>query len=806
MTDGTDNSITAWRHLRRVMHITGVLVKHAWAHSCHPQLARLSGISKLPGPQRLRSAIEEMGGSFIKLGQMMAFQPDVIGREYCNALAGLLDQVPAFSFDHVEQTMLEDLGKKPLEVFDAFNQHPFATGSIGQVHLAMLNNRSVAVKVRRPTVEADFFVDLNLIRILIKLIKISHIRKFYWLVEPLSEFVSWTSEELDYRHEASYIEQLGINARENPHEHVPAVLWDYTTNRVLVVEYLEAPTVLDYMRKRNVEAAANLSLPAEFAPNLFARNIIHNFIGDALRHGVFHADLHAANLMIMPQSEVGYIDFGIVGMLTPYSRYYLIAMTLAYTRGNLEEISTSFFKLSTVTNDSNIERFKTELKILADQWYDAPAQGQRLRKSITLVMLDLLNLSKATNIWPRREVIRYIRSAIVLDGLVKNFAPSLDLGQELEHICNQHYLWYDLQDLILSEERMSTCLLFVTDTDQELARQEFNNLRDAVQHFGFIDRTANGNSEASDRPLLNGRIQAVAQMERFESLWATEGLGFLVGEVALKAKQCPLHLLSCHKTSALPVSSRAAIHVGISLSVGKRLLAAVREPDSRNSLSNAVRKFVAICEERSPAGCGGIAVEALGLVVRTLHPQWLTDVDRELEEIDSNLIGYFWHGVGRGLYFLFPPVLYSQGTHSIAVEKAWQDPPHETGRFNALAGLAWPLTLVNIRHPKILAEFLKRYSAQIPGNGAFSSGIATSILLWLAWAGNDKYLAAFMDYQPECIAFSDVATWSKFVREPCLEVMEYHHRALNKTRRYGELFCYQPLDHLRTTLNGTSRQ
>ena len=284
-------------------------------------------------------------------------------------------------------------------------------------------------------------------------------------------------------------------------------------------------------------------------------------------------------------------------------------------------------------------------------------------------------------------------------------------------------------------------------------------------------------------------------MERFEALWATEGLGFQMAEAALKVNQCPLQLLSCHQTNALPVSSRAAIHVGISLSVAKRLLNAAMQPDSKISLRKAVKNFVELCESRSPEGCTGVAVEALGLAARTLSPHWVNKIDLELCKIDRNLISYFWHGVGRGLYFLFPPTLYSQDSHSIALERAWQDPPHDTGRVNSLTGLAWPLTLVNIRHPEILAAFLRRNAAQMPGNGAFSSGIATSVLLWLAWAGNDEYLASLMNYQSEPSNSSD-STWFKFVTEPCLEVVNYHHQALNETRRYGELFCYQPLGAL----------
>jgi hypothetical protein len=531
-----------------------------------------------------------------------------------------------------------------------------------------------------------------------------------------------------------------------------------------------------------------LSLPADFSPDSFARNMIRNYVGDALRYGIFNADPHPANLMIVPGSEVGYIDFGIVGKLNPYSRYYLISMTLAYARGDLDGLAKSFFEVSELDERSDRKQFRTELRELAAQWY-APGQERRLRKSITQVMLDLLNLSKRTSIWPRRDVIRYIRSAIVLDGLIKNFAPDLDFGRYLEEICEQHYLWYELEDLVSSDRRMSTCLSFLPQRDRNLAQQEVENLRDAVRHFGVIE--PEWAAKLSSLPPLNDRIQAIARMERFEALWATEGLGFRVAESAIKLQTCPIQFLKTQEFGMLPASSSAAVHVGVSLSVGKYLLNRAKQPGM--SLSEAVRIFVERCEGLSPDGCTGIAVEALGLVTRTLFPAWLNSVDRELQEIDPDLVGFFWHGVGRGLYFIFPPSLYSQGSHSIALEKAQQDPPHELGRANSMAGLAWPLTLVNIRHPEILATFLKRYAGDLSTHSAFSNGIATAVLLWLAWAGHDEYIKAIIRHKPGQTTLSEATAWIKLVREPCLEVMKFHQGRIESSRQFGELFKYQPL-------------
>src|SRR5262249_41144922 len=207
--------------------------------------------------------------------------------------------------------------------------------------------------------------------------------------------------------------------------HVPAVFWEYTTHGILTIEFLEGVTVLDYLRAL---AAGDVLMQQRlqsmgFEPNQFASNIIETFLADAFRHGTFHAHLHPANLMIGRENTVGYIDFGITGVLSPYLRRHLVALTLAYARGDLDGMCASFFKVSARDADSDVEGFRRGLSMLAGDWYIVEGKVRHLRKNITLVMLDLLKLSRQTGIWPERDVIKYIRSTVAIDGLITRFAP-----------------------------------------------------------------------------------------------------------------------------------------------------------------------------------------------------------------------------------------------------------------------------------------------------------------------------------------------------------------------------------------------
>lgn len=432
----------------RLLHIVRVLLAHAIAHlvAGYPRLrplARFVPLARMTGPRRFRQLFEDLGGSFIKFGQMLALQPDIVTLEYCDELFNLLDRIPPFPYEDVERVVVEELGAHPDQLFEYFNPEPLATASIGQVHVATLKGRKVAVKVQRPSVDVEFLGDIRLMTMAIRIVRRFELKSFYWTLEPMGEFVAWTNEELDYRREARYADRLRRNATENAFERVPEVFWELTTRRTLVVEFLTGVTVLDYLRAVNSgdEWSAHKLRAAGFEPNRFARHIIDNFLGDAFQYGVFHADLHPANLLVLPGDVVGYVDFGITGVLSRYSRRHLVAMTLAYTRADVSGMADAFFRLTFSEPDADPARFRRSLTEMSHEWYEGEGTETVFKKNFTLVMLDMLTLSRKTGIWPERDVIKYIRSAIAADGLITRFAPGFNVGRYLEEVCQKWVAW-----------------------------------------------------------------------------------------------------------------------------------------------------------------------------------------------------------------------------------------------------------------------------------------------------------------------------------------------------------------------------
>ena len=432
--------ISKFQYLRRAIQIAWVCFRNL----AQIVLGRLGLARTVAGPDRLRLLLEELGGSFLKFGQILSLQIDTLPREYCDALLNLLDRVPPFSREEVGKVFAEEFGNAPEALFQEFSPEPLASASIGQVHRAVLKDSTVAaVKVQRPGVQETFRRDAVLLNLFVRTIFFFKIRSLYFMRDPVREFNDWLLDELDYRREAAHGEVLGRNARETPTESVPKIHWNLTTGRILTMDFLEGPSVLEYMRmveERNEQRLAEMD-HLGFHPPTFISNVITNFLSDAFRFGVFHADLHPANLLILKDNVVGYVDFGIVGHLTPEARQKQIQLSMAYASGKTDDIFAAFMSVSTFTDEVDLAGFRQELERRSRQWYREPAIGgvPHLSRSLTSAMFDLLALCRPYGLLVDREMIKYIRSLILADGLVSRLAPGLDLAPQIRRVCEDFY-------------------------------------------------------------------------------------------------------------------------------------------------------------------------------------------------------------------------------------------------------------------------------------------------------------------------------------------------------------------------------
>jgi ubiquinone biosynthesis protein len=397
----------------------------------------------LHGPDLLREGFEKAGGSFVKFGQILSLQVDILPIEYCNALLGLLDRVPEATREQVIGVFRREFNALPEQIYDKFDYDPIGSASIGQVHKAvMTDGQVVAVKVQRPGVFHLFHRDILLLRGLIVIVFLFRIKSLYFARDLINETAMWTKDELDYRREAGYAELLGQNAVGSMTERIPRVFWELTTSRILTIEFLKGPTVSTYLKMVERGDPELEQLRAEgFDPPVFSANIISNFLRDAFQFGAFHADLHPANLLILANNVVGYVDFGIVATMTREARRKQIELTLAFSTGSPDAIYKEFLNICTPTPSADLEAMRRELISMSESWYEEPSVGGevRFRISVTAAMLDMLTVARNNGVLVDREMIRYIRGTFLADGLISRLSPGFDIARSLRDAV-QNYL------------------------------------------------------------------------------------------------------------------------------------------------------------------------------------------------------------------------------------------------------------------------------------------------------------------------------------------------------------------------------
>jgi hypothetical protein len=289
---------------------------------------------------------------------------------------------------------------------------------------------------------------------------------------------------------------------------------------------------------------------------------------------------------------------------------------------------------------------------------------------------------------------------------------------------------------------------------------------------------------------LAGLVEEAYGLGHYPDLWAIEGLGHDYADRFWSRGAAITGILRDDESGAIPRSSLTMLHAGMGLAFAKHLLADVTPYDSADEVHAVSRTFVALCLENSRPGYEGAALESLGLVTRTWHPQMVSRLDESLGDIDQAVREYFWHGAGRALYF--HPLYIVPGVLS-PWHAADREPPDDTARLNMKAGLAWATVLVNIRQPAILAEVIRRHGPRVAADDAFASGAVSAIAMAQDITPDDEYIAALCAVTaapPDGPVAA--ARWESLIAGPCLAASGRVQRALADAERLGELFRYHP--------------
>jgi len=361
--------------------------------------------------------LESRGPIYIKLGQVLSSRGDLLPGEYVKALAKLQDNITAFSFADVEQIVQEELGVRISKAFQSFESTPIATASLGQVHHAVLRDgREVVVKVQRPNIRKQIADDLTALEDLADFMD-SHteLGKQYRFTEILAEFRKTLTRELDYRLEAKNLIEIGNNLSEFEHIVIPQPIDDYTTSRVLTMEYIKGKKIT------KLGPLAKLELHG----NTLADELFKAYLKQILIDGVFHADPHPGNVFITDDQRVALIDLGMVGRISESMQDKLLKLLLAVSEGHSDDAATIGLKIG--------ERFSDDKTISESEYRHHVAELVGAHHGSTVsdmqigrMMMDFNSLSASFGIKMPSELTMLSKTLLNLDEIGRTLDPAFD--------------------------------------------------------------------------------------------------------------------------------------------------------------------------------------------------------------------------------------------------------------------------------------------------------------------------------------------------------------------------------------------
>jgi hypothetical protein len=307
-------------------------------------------------------------------------------------------------------------------------------------------------------------------------------------------------------------------------------------------------------------------------------------------------------------------------------------------------------------------------------------------------------------------------------------------------------------------------------------------------------------------PLADAARAALALGPR-RSPWVLEGLAFARAETAWQSsgEAGPEGLLTGSGAAELPAAALLPLHTGAGLALARRALAGLGSAPADAELVRALERFSALCRANARPGYLEAALEAVGLVARTLYPHLVARLARAARAVEAvpgasgpvDLEALLWHGAGRGLYFAPAHVLPVFDPALRALRAAASEPEDRAGRANAVAGVAWALALVNLHDPEVLAAVLNGLDEARADPEAFADGVASALALRFDVTGRDADLEAFLAYRPACGACRRAALWERLVRRPAERALARRHPDLRGRGALGELFRVTELGRAR---------
>jgi len=420
------SGINHLNHIPRYRDVANILIKHGFGFLFdRVSLRNIMGfrkakpvledeVDKYTRPQRLRLALEELGPTYIKLGQLLSIRPDLLPAEYIAELEQLQNNVPAFSFNEVLE-VLQNAGLDIEREFTLFNEMPIAAASIAQAHEAILKNgQRVVVKIQRPGIDKTIETDLEILADISALLeKRTAWGHFYHITEVVEELAQAIRNELDFMQEGRNADLFQKNFINEPSVLIPEIYWQYSSKKVLTMSYLEGIKISDFsaLQQANVDTKK------------IAHKLVHALFKQIFEYGFFHADPHPGNIAISSEQKIIFYDFGQIGMVDDMLKEQCVDLLVSMMRYDVYGVTQALLAIAIGSQGVNRMELSRDVARLEQKYYGLPMSQIKLGESLA----ELLELSTRYQVRVPPELSLMVKMLMTVESLVSQLDPELSI-------------------------------------------------------------------------------------------------------------------------------------------------------------------------------------------------------------------------------------------------------------------------------------------------------------------------------------------------------------------------------------------
>lgn len=416
----------------RQRDILEVVFRNGWEYMRKLLTGSKADDPQLPPPEVLRNVLTELGPVYVKLGQLLSTRPDLLPADYIDALSELQAKVPPVAWSEVEVLLRKQLRKPLEETFAKIDPRAVAAGSIAQTHRATLKNgQEVALKVQRPGIDKVVPQDIAIIKGLADLVSRTEFGQDYDVVALADEFTSALQAELDFTQEASYADQLRHNLSKSrwfdPTQIVvPAIYWELTTEKLMVMEWLEGKPILDaqFSSEQNGEDSKTEKEQRKAITTLLFRAFFQQLYVD----GFFHADPHPGNLFYLQDGRIALLDCGMVGRLDPRTQQILTEMLLAIVDLDAQRCAQLTLQLSESGQPVILSRLENDYDRMLRKYYNLSIS----QINFSEIFYEILELARNNRVRLPSNMGLYSKCLANLEGVARTFNPEVNLLDEIK--------------------------------------------------------------------------------------------------------------------------------------------------------------------------------------------------------------------------------------------------------------------------------------------------------------------------------------------------------------------------------------